>query len=314
MPAAEAGLKKGDVYEFTIVDEGLDTVRIPMVSVIIGEVKSMNNNMVKLAAWAYSNEPSIIRSESEITVVNCSDVSLDDWYKFMQTRLNQVYLEELNNGNDEISEEYEMLRHNFAKHLVEDVTTNRVSLVLKPDQPGSALEYYLYATPAKIFMLGEEPICKVTEELKMVVKDFCDIPVVFGHDVVVKYADYCRQVQAVKEATDKYVAEQLSTNNEAKSSTNNAVDEEHAVKNDGIKPLHFASGIEAAAGIDAADDRQYIIIVPKDNNKAEVTLTDDSHSILHSRHLIGKEVIVYGPVTDNYYANITDAFLHSKLI
>jgi hypothetical protein len=76
----------------------------------------------------------------------------------------------------------------------------------------------------------------------------------------------------------------------------------------------FTNAIEAVDTIDANDDSQYIIVVPMSADKAEVTLTDDPHSILHSRHLIGKEVIVYGPVKNNYFANISDAFRSSTLV
>ena len=83
---------------------------------------------------------------------------------------------------------------------------------------------------------------------------------------------------------------------------------------DGLNPHLFTNAIEAADTIDAGDDSQYIIVVPISADKAEVTLTDDPHSILHSRHLIDKEVIVYGPVKNNYFANISDAFRHYTLV
>ena len=69
-------LKKGDVYEFTTADESLDTdFKAPMMSMIIGEVDSVKNNIVKLAAWAYTSEPEKYVQEVRLLLFHVTTLS-----------------------------------------------------------------------------------------------------------------------------------------------------------------------------------------------------------------------------------------------
>ena len=302
-------LKKGDVYEFTTTDESLDTgFKAPMMSMIIGEVDSVRNNIVKLAAWAYTSEPEKVRPESEIVVVSCNDIVIKDWYKFMNARMKKVSVTSLVKGNEEDSEEYDLLEHNFAQHLVEDASSGRISIV-KHDE-----KLYVMPTPEQAVFEefgGRKPDLVVKYSVDERIKTaFCEITdivkknnleAIFGHDVVLDVESYEEIVFTIS-----YNAVDEKADN---GDTNNTIHDF-----DGLNPHLFMNAIEAADTIERDDDSQYIIVVPMSADKAEVTLTDDPHSILHSRHLIGKEVIVYGPVKNNYFSNISDTFRHYTLV
>lgn len=316
-------LKKGDVYEFTIVDEGLDTgFNVPMVSMIIGEVSSVKNNVVKLAAWAYTSEPDKIRPATDIAVVSCADLSLKDWYKFMDARLEQVYYDDIMERTEEECEEYDLLKHNFAKHLVEDASMGRTSIVkyngklyvmptpeqaVYNDYGGRKIDVVVkYSADERI----KTAFCEATNIIRSMTSDMDNLSTIFGHDVVLSVESYEEICTAAFDAIDEKDASAGST---IESEVTDPNVKEHILKeNKKTITKYFEKAVDAASAIDAADERQYIIIVPKDDTKAEVILTDDPHSILHSRHLLGKDVILNGPYTN--YTSVMDILLTSLCI
>ena len=318
-------LKKGDVYEFTIVDEGLDTgFKVPMVSMIIGEVSSVKNNVVKLAAWAYTSEPDKIRPATDITVVSCADLTLKDWYKFMYARMKEVYYDDVMERTEEESEEYDLLKHNFAKHLVEDASMGRTSIVKHNDKlyvmptPEQAV-YNEYGGRKLNVVVKYSPdervktaFCEVTNIVRTMSGslDIVDLSAIFGHDVVLDVASY---EEICSTAFDAINEKETSDSSTIVSEVTDPVVKQHILKeNKKTVTKYFEKAVDAASAIDAADERQYIIIVPKDDMKAEVILTDDPHSILHSRHLLGKDVILNGPYTN--YSNVMDILLTSLCV
>jgi len=218
--------------------------------------------------------------------------------------------EELNKKQDALSEELKLVEHIFAKRITEDASEGRTTIVKKNDR------LFVFPCPENAKLVQQEAYCEVTDIVKMMVNDFDNLHTVFGHNNVMEFTDYEHSVSTIHDMNHISAEETVTdtVDNGVVTEVNEPVKQQALNDFDGLKPYLFENGIEAAETIDVEDDNQYIIIVPTSADKAEITLTDDPHSILHSRHLLGKEVIVYGPIKNNYYANITDAFVNSTLI
>lgn len=315
-------LEKGNAYEFIILDDR-ENGHVG----IIGEVDAVTEDTVKLAAWAYSSEPEIIRAASDIIVVEVSELQPEKWYKFMSCRSRSlrdtikhmgVTIEDIGNDTqvmkteqkDDLSEELKLVEHIFAKRITEDASEGRTTIVKKSDR------LFVFPCPENAKLVQQEAYCEVTDIVKMMVNDFDNLHTVFGRNNVMEFTDYEWSVSTIHDM-NRISAEETVTDtvdNGVVTEVNEPVKQQTINDFDGLNPHLFTNAIEAADTIDAGDDSQYIIVVPISADKAEVTLTDDPHSILHSRHLIDKEVIVYGPVKNNYFANISDAFRHYTLV
>lgn len=312
-------LQKGDVYQFTVIDEVSEALcNAP--SIIIGEVDSVTNKMIKLASWAYKKEPTVIRAASDIIAIECEDIALDDWYRFMDARLKSLSQTEKKNIGEEYTEEYKLIEHNFAKHIVEDITRGRVSMVHKPASKMSKDDkdrYFIYPKPSKIFMYSEGPFCEITEQIMKMVNNLENIPVVFGHDVIVDFLDYQVEVEKVRNNANKHIEQQFDEKNaDELKSTKEALDaligNEKAetptalVFND-INVTVFGNAKEAAKYIDEDSEETFIIFNKKDDDTVLLTLTDDVQSILHSRKIIKKnKTIVVGPIKGDINGNIIE--------
>lgn len=304
-------VEKNGVYEFIVADDAHGGY-----SSIIGEVETINGNKAKLSAWAFSGEPQKVRGECEIIITNCNVLEKKKWYAFMNAYVHELYEKSKFNCNDieesdRLNNKLKDVKHLFAKRIIEDATQFETSIVKKDSK------LYVFPRPSDtLFVNLPEAYCEVTEVVSSMSQYGPEH--VFGYGIIMEFRDYEDAVKEVKEKYEKRKEEEAAEQ-QMTDVYHIPVDldadkkEEYTDDPESVFPQLFEDGRTAAESISIQDDRQYIIIVPKDNNKAEMTLTDDPHTVLHSRHLIGREVVVYGPLSGKY-VTITDALITGELV
>ena len=315
-------MKKGDVYEFVVVDESganpkeYKYATIP--SVIIGEVDSVNNNMVRLSAWTYRNELNVIRSSSEISVISYKPVRIDEWYKFVTLRLKSLEPKEMTEGLKVESDEYKSVEHNLAKHIVEDCSKGFISLVCKKKthmDEQTKNRYFIYPIPAQSHIFPEEPFCEVTDYIPKIVKDEDAISKVFT-DNYMELLDWHTAVDKIKNSLHSIIENAFDEKNDKEyHSTKEAL---NAFVGDGdtneSKPSSdeslcktYENAKAASEDIDEDSNEAYIVINKKDDNTAYLTTTDDIQSILHSRKIVkNNKTLVIGPLKNCFEGNIIE--------
>lgn len=305
--------EENNIYCFITLDETKNEY-----TQIIGEVKQRKKNMVYLDAWAYSSEPEIVRSPSQIIVHNqYDDIPLTKLYKFSSACVSlKIKKDEKESKDNTYSKGTKDAIVRFMNRIINDALKSNVYVV------NTNNKYYVYPCYEECNSLTPAALCEITKELEIVCPSG-DVSFVFGAGVVIDKDSYGQILEEAKNRKEKETTKIISdaldkahnqeTDKEEQNVFTTTVAEKPGADNSPVscnilftrengneyyRPGIYETTHNASMSLyaDAADD--YIIINVKDDSII-FRLTDDAQSVLHSRHLNSNgKTCVFGPIRD----------------
>ena len=308
------------IYTFITLNEKNDEY-----TEIIGEIDSKEGKIANLSAWAYISQPEVIRAPSQIIVQSQYPAPLTKLYQFSAARVSVMMT---NEEDDKLKEDYSNKTRQaivrFINRIINDALKCRVYIV------NWNKKYYVYPCYEECTQLHPAALCEITKLLNFVCpgKDADNADKVFVKDVIIDKTQYEQILIAARERSEKKMtqilddamkrseekkeAEQKQNQNQVVDAMTTHTSNIFYTKTDG-KEFYttniFETTEEASNSIPADDSGDYIVINSKSENTLFVSLSDDVHAILHSRHLNRNgKTSVFGPVRDaeNTFSYIID--------
>lgn len=312
-----------DIRRFLVVDE-----KINEIAEIIGEVSSIKGNVYTLSAWAYSDQPEIIRKSSQIIPTKSEPLYGKNLYKFMNTRFNSLVE---NSSNYSLIDDCVKKHMTFQSHLQKDAKEYLgfwLKRLVEDSHSGKIVivkfreHNYQVFPPINEYDESKgktEAYCNITLTIKGIGEN--NIDTYFGRGSVIDikvYEQMCQEhaerqykINASKQievADDGFVEDDDCEDMPSINSLKNLKSCDGGI----FEPGCYATPKEAAENVQEGSDEKFIIINADTQWKPQMVLTDDVCATLHSRKLNAKGVTyVFGPLRD---ADETFKYLSNQLL